>query len=179
VPGKELIEDHAQGIHVAGRGHALAADLLGAGVIGGHETDDGCRFICSLYPELGREQLGDPEVQELRVARRRDQDVGGLEVTVHDEALVRVLHRIADSKKELKARRDREPAPVAVGEQVLPVHILHYEVGEPFVGRPSVVEARDAGVLQSGQDLPLRAEAAHDERRVHSTSHYLDRHRLA
>ena len=48
------------------------------------------------------EQLRDAEVEQLRRAFGRHQDVGGLQVAVHDQVLVRVLDGAADVEEQLQ-----------------------------------------------------------------------------
>ena len=50
------------------------------------------------------EHLGDAEVEQLDVALGRDEHVARLEVAMHDQVLVGVLHGVADLECELEAR---------------------------------------------------------------------------
>ena len=70
----------------------VATHLLGACVRRRHDAVLGVRD-CERRSRLARiEQLRDAEVQQLRHALRRDQDVVRLQVTMHDQVLVRVMH---------------------------------------------------------------------------------------
>ena len=94
VPAEQLVEDHAQRIDVAGRRHPAPALLLRARVVRGQQAQDRGRLVQALR-DVWAQQLGDPEVEQLRIAVGRDQDVRRLEVAMDDQVLVRVLHRVA------------------------------------------------------------------------------------
>ena len=111
-------------------------------------------------------QLGDSEIEQLRHRLRRHQDVAGLQVAVHDQVLVRVLHGVADLAKQLEPRRDRQTLLVAVLVDRLAVHVLHDEVRRTLGRRTAVEEAGDVRMVQFGENLALGAEAAlHEFRR--------------
>jgi hypothetical protein len=94
--GEQLVGDDAEAVDV--RAHVdprrVAARLLGAHVRQGAEQ--------LAVPGLPRgvavevEQAGDAEVEDLAPAGFVDQHVGGLEVAVHQPALVRVADRLGD-----------------------------------------------------------------------------------
>ncbi len=131
-----------------------------------------------LAGELGIEQLGDPEVQELGRGLGDHEHVRRLDVAVDDQVLVRVLHGGADVTKELEARRGVEPVRVAVVDDRLPLDVLHREV-RPAVRRAATVEqARDERMLEAGENLALVPEAADDAVGVHAALEHLDRDAL-
>ena len=107
---EQLVEDDAERVHV-GRGRdAAAAHLLGARVLGRHEPQ--LRPVVRsrvASRAVGLEQLGDAEVEQLGHAVGRDEDVAGLDVAVHDEVLVRVLHGAQTSRKSSRRLVDRQP----------------------------------------------------------------------
>ena len=55
--------------------------------------------------------LRETEVQDLRLPARRHEDVGGLQVAVHDPLRVRRLERVRDLDPELQQRARARPAP--------------------------------------------------------------------
>jgi hypothetical protein len=74
---------------------------------------------------------------------------------MHDEIAVRVGDGIADLNKELQALLDIGLSLFAVLGDGKPLDIFHHHEG-PAVGRNSaVIEPRDAGMIQAGQDLTL------------------------
>jgi hypothetical protein len=92
------------------------------------------------------EQLGDAEVEQLHLPVGGDQDVGRLQVAVHDEMSVRVDHRIADGAEELEAALHIKSASIAVAVDGIAFDQLHREVRKPGIGEPawqrSVVHVR-------------------------------------
>ena len=67
APGQELVEQHAQRIHVPGRRGRLTGELLGRGVARRERSLSGARDV--LSEDVGVvEQLGDAEVEQHRAA---------------------------------------------------------------------------------------------------------------
>ena len=109
------------------------------------------------------QQLGDAEVEQLhhrRVAVVRDENVAGLQVTVHDKALVRVLHRIANLQKKGKSFTNRQRASVAIRGERLALDVLHHEVRLSILRDPAVQERRDVRMRQVGENLSFAPEAS-------------------
>ena len=79
-------------------------------------------------PSAAREQLRDAEVEQLRAAVGRHEDVRRLEIAVDDEVLVGVAHRVADLRHELEPAGDRELVLVAVAGERHALDQLHGEV---------------------------------------------------
>ncbi len=106
----QLVEHDAQRVDVRGHRHRATADLLGARVGGsqGAQLRPRRRAIRATSG-IGIDELRDPEVEKPRVPVRSDQDVAGLQVAVHDLALVRVLDRSEHFEEEPQAVVDREP----------------------------------------------------------------------
>jgi hypothetical protein len=80
VPGRQLVEHHAEGVEVG-----LGADLLGPTELLGRRVEHGPRelpFLC--YGDAGLLQLRHPEVHDADLVVVRDQDVLGLEIAVND-----------------------------------------------------------------------------------------------
>ena len=68
----------------------------------------------------GVHQLRDAEVEQLRRAAGRDQDIGRLDVAMDDQVLMRVLDRGADLEEERQARAQVEALFVAVLSRACP-----------------------------------------------------------
>ena len=101
--GQHLVQHHAQGVHVGGGRDALPADLLGRGVARRHRSRAGLREA----RRVGIEHLGDAEVQQLHLTRRRDVHVRRLQVAMHDEVSMRVGDRSGGGGKEVEPLVDR------------------------------------------------------------------------
>ena len=156
------------------RGDHVAAHLLGARVRRRHDAVLGMRDRERVRRLAGVEQLGDAEVEQLRHALRRDQDVVRLQVAMHDQVLVRVVDGRAHGAHQRDPLLGREPPPVAVRVDRFAVDVLHDEVGRAVRRAPAVEQSRDVRVLQRRQDLPLRAQPALHLAREHAAADQLD-----
>ncbi len=107
-PGQELVTQRAEGPHVGRRRDGLAQDLLRRRVGRSEKAELRAGLGGGLAGVVGTEKLRDAEVQELDLSALRDEDVGGLQVAVHDEVAVRRRHRVAAVLQELEARLDGE-----------------------------------------------------------------------
>ncbi len=131
--------------------------------------------VCSC----GREQLGDPEIEQLHLAVGRHQDVAGLEIPVHDEILMGELDRLADRPEQTQPLGDGEATLVTVAVDRRAGDVLHGEVREPHLGDAGIEQLGDVGVLQPGQHSPLLQEAPHPVARSEPAfAHQLERHSL-
>ena len=83
-----------------------------------------------------------------------------LQVPVHHQVLVRVLHGPADLLKQTEAVVDREVVPAAVIRQGHAVDIFHDEIGSAVFGDPAIEQPGNVLVAQAAQDLPFGQEAA-------------------
>lgn len=122
------------------------------------------------------EQTGDAEVEQLRFAFGCDEDVAGLKVAVHDEVLMREVHRSANLAEELHARGS--------GERVLPResrepfatrHVFEDEERQAVVGFTAIKEPGDAGMLEAREDLAFAAKTTEHFFRVGAAPEELDR----
>ena len=80
--------------------------------------------------------------------RRRDHDVAGLQIAVHDAAAVRRAERVRHLRGERERVADRERAAVERPGQRLPLDILHDDVAAAVLGDPGLVDGADAGMIQ-------------------------------
>ena len=92
---------------------------------------------------------------------------------MHDEVLVGVLHRLTYRAEQLETAAHGKRR--GVFQQRRAVHVLHHEIRQARLGGAAVEQARDVGVLQSGQDLPLRTETAQGGFRIGTALEQLDR----
>ncbi len=107
--GEHLVEHAAERVDVRAPVDGAGLDLLGRHVVGG--ADPGAR----AGQTAGRaEALGQPEVGEVDVlvlALAADQDVGRLDVAVHQPALVRGVERRADRGGDARDPRQGRSCP--------------------------------------------------------------------
>ena len=87
-------------------------------------------------------------------------------------------HRAAGLVEQLEARRDRQPAPIAVLGERRATHELHREIGPAVLGDAAVEQPRDVGVLEARQDLALAHEALAHRVRADAAPDQLERHLL-
>src|SRR5262249_20933635 len=152
--GEQLEQDHAHAVQVAAPVHLLAADLFGRDVAGGADGkvragvgDPGAKLAPAGH------QLGQPEIHHLDLFVRRvrvhDHQSGGLEVAVHNAALVRVLQGLAQLAEQAAATGRAEPA-VAVQQYVEgdAADILHDDAQALRVRGGLVVAVQAGGVVQ-------------------------------
>ncbi|CAA9510900.1 MAG: hypothetical protein AVDCRST_MAG53-2602 [uncultured Solirubrobacteraceae bacterium] len=150
--GQHLVDHARQRVLVAAAVQSLTAGLLGRGVVDGSDEGSG-----PGQRAVGGLQLGDPEIAQVGVVRllgapaRVDEDVLGLDVTVHEPVLVghveRPRHLVGDVQRP--GQRERALA-LGQGGQV----VLDQAHGEVV---PAVVLA----VVVDGEDVRMR-----DARRV-------------
>ena len=147
-PGQQLVQQYPQRIDVAAGGHAAAQDLLRAGVIDGPRRE--ARGVAAF---ARRHDLGNPEVQQLHRPVGGDENIGGLQVAVHHQVPVRILHAGADLLQQADlAGRVQVPGELI---QALAFHVLDHQVRKPVIGGAGIQQTGDVGVLQASQDLPL------------------------
>ncbi len=156
APDQQFVKHHPQRIHIAGRRDTQALPLL-RGRIGRRHERPAAAILRSC--SLGRPQLRNAEVQQAHLPVVPDQDVGGLEVLVHDQVTMRVLYRRTGFEEEAETGLHVQPVGVAVGVDGPALDVFHGVIGAAVPGHPAVIEPGDAGVLQPGQQLPLHQEA--------------------
>ena len=177
--GQQLVQHDTKGIHIGrGRGGATLP-LFRCAVFGRDEPHLGPCGRRLHVPCLRVEELGDAKIEQLHIPGSRHENVRRLEVAVHDEGAVRVLHGLAHRAKQTKTSFKRQTLGGAPFRDRNSVHELHDEVG-CAVGRESAVdETGDAGMDQARQHLSLSAKALDGVRVARARTHKLDRHLLA
>ena len=175
LAGDELVEQHAERVDVGRHRHRLAEHLFGGGVGGGQGAHVGAGQTRIV---LGLEELGEPEVEELRLARRRDQDVRGFEVAMHHEVPMRGVDTAGDFDHQADALGERQRALARVVRDRLAVDALHGEPGASVRRHAAVEKTRDGGVREAREDLALAAEARRDLEARDARPHELHRRAL-
>jgi hypothetical protein len=171
---EQLVQQQPQLVDVRGRGDRLPRHLLGARVLWRHRPDAGARPRRAEPLRRVVDQLGDPEVEQLDLALVGDQDVARLQVPVHHQVAVRVLHRPAHAGEEAQALGQSDTPRAAVLRDRRSFDQLHDQVRAPVLGGASVHQPRDVRVVQVREDLPLGAEALQHVVRVQPPAQQLD-----
>lgn len=175
VGGEEFVEDGGGGIDVGGDGDGVAADLFGAGVVGGEGWGERGESFGVLGFGIGSvEEFADAEVEEFDDAGLVDEDVAGFEVAVDDELAVGVGDGGADVEEEAEALGGGETVVLAVVGEAEAVDVFHDDVGVAVGGVAAVEEAGDVGVLEAGEGLAFAEEAVEDEVGVEAAADEFD-----
>src|SRR5262249_31662247 len=98
-------------------------------------------------------------VEQLRDPIGSNQDVPGLDIAVHNQVLVCVLHRVADLPEQAQTLLHRQFLLLAPDVDWNARDILQHDVWRALFGSAAVEEAGDIGVFQMGQDLALVSES--------------------
>jgi hypothetical protein len=154
TPGQHLVEDRAEREDIGERPDRLVGQLLGRDVA--HRAHDRPRLrqagACLV------KAAGDAEVDEAGTAVGREQDVGRLDVPMDEAAIVCVLERIGDLRRDRRrlARRQASDTRQALRER-LAVDELEDD-GLPVVAEQHVVDGHDVRVGEPRRCASLEAE---------------------
>ena len=152
------MQHNAQRKDVSGGGHGLTPTLLGRRVQRRvHALALGV-YRCAVT-NVGIQQLGNAEVQQLDLAIVAHQQIGRLQVTVHHQVAVGMGHCGAHLQHQLQALGQVQVVSGCVIQQACPLHPLHHQVRPPGVIDACVIQPRDVWVFEQRADLPLMGHA--------------------
>ena len=120
----------------------LAARLFRRHV--GHRADR----RAGLRHALGPRQLGQPEVEDLHHAARGDEQIGGLDVPMHDAGAVRLSQPLADLRGDVDGLVQRQRPPLDPLLQCLALVVRHHEVELAVGGLVDLGNGADVGMVQ-------------------------------
>jgi len=158
IAREQLEQHHAQREHIGRRADGLAQDLLGRSVAQ-REPAAGLAGEVSVHRAGVVQQAGDAEVQQLGCAVRGDHHIGRLQVAVHDELRMRVVHALGHADQQAHALRHGGAFAVHVGAQRAAGHKLQHQVGLAVVGDAGIQQARYGRVVQARQHGTLTGKA--------------------
>src|SRR6476660_3444252 len=93
---------------------------------------------------------------------------------MNNQIPMRKFNRGADLQEQLQSLTRRQPLRDCKSSSRYADNVVHDEVGETIVRRACIEQPRDIWVIEPGQDLAFRSEAAQDLSRVGASIQYLD-----
>src|SRR5262249_21753884 len=105
------------------------------------------------------DELGNAEVEQLHHAIGTDQDVGWLDIPMHDQVGMRVTYRGQDIQEELQTAPDIQFVVIAVSIEGGSFNILQHQIRLTRLSDAGIEDARDVRVCQLCKHSPLTAEA--------------------
>ncbi len=149
--------------NVGARVHIVALCLLGGHVGDGADdgasewrgrggNGDGLRAVADF---VRRHAFGEAEVGEFDVVFAGDENIGGLDVAVHDAILVRGGEGVGDLHRVAERGFDGQRLRAHAGFQRFAVDQLHGDEGAAIL-IADVVHGADVAIIQRGGPLALR-----------------------
>ena len=154
--GEHLVEHAAERVDVGPPVDRPGLDLLGRDVVRGPDPGAGAGQAAGRPEPLGEPEVGQVDVLVLALAA--DQDVGRLDVAVHEPAVVSGVECAGDRGDHTPDLIHAELAAIDDLAQVRARHEAHREV-EHAVVLAAAVDRDDVGVLQRGREPGLGLEA--------------------
>ena len=158
--GEQLVQQHAERVDVRGRGDRAAEHLFGRRVLRRQDSFLQPRHRQGVRQALRRQQLRDAEIEQLRRAFGRDEDIRRLDVPVHHQIAMRILHRRADLNEQLEALANEQGAAVAIRVDGFAIDVFHHEIGRSVLEIAAVDQSRDRRMIERGEDMPLAVQPA-------------------
>ena len=103
--GEQFIEGRAERVDIARHPSGFPFNLFRRRVVGRHHRAHGQR-AAAIRAGIFIDEPRDAEIEQLRLALRCDENVGGLQVAMHDQLAVRERHRRKDLLKNAQLRLD-------------------------------------------------------------------------
>ena len=151
---QQLVQDRPQRVHVRRRPGRVPLPL---GLLGSHVARRAHRDPAQGQGAPALQAPGQAEIRHLRRAVRGEQDVGRLEIAVHDAALVRRVDGVGQGRHQRRRLANRLRNPLDLLSQAAALDQLHREV-RPAVHLAHVVELDHVRVAQSSHRFRLAQE---------------------
>src|SRR5688572_30319125 len=110
-------------------------------------------------------KFSDAEIQQLHLAFAIHQDIGRLEIAMHDQVLVCMINGCQDLEEEVQALANAEAVSVTILGDGTAVDVFEHDEGLASWRYTCVIEARNVRMCQSCQDLALLLETRDCKRR--------------
>jgi hypothetical protein len=150
-------------------------------LFGAHVGERANQLACdraAFSREVARKQLGDAKVDDLGNwlgILITDEDIGGLEVSVQDAAVVSVLHAATDLHEELESLTQREVVERNVLGNGRSIDQFHGDVGLAVLRSACVEQSRDVAMFHASDGVALVFKAIEELRAVKFTAENFDR----
>lgn len=173
VECQHLPQHQAQRMHVAGRRGGITREQFRCRVAGREHAPLGpCATVVFV------EQPGDAEIQHADRTVGHHQDVGGLEVTMHDQAPMGRRDDRAQGRKQRQHLLAGGRMAQAPGVERITVEVIHDQVRHAVIVDAAIDQTGDAGVVEAQQDVALATKIAQVLLAEDHPPQQLDRDRL-
>ena len=166
LAGGHLIEHHAKGKKIGSRIEFLAARLFRRHVNRGAGDYTYCgervfhrSFVAGPQPVVAQ-QLGQPEIQDFRLAARSEEDVGRLDIAMDDPLGVGSGERVGHMNGDIEEFVDIHGLAPDALLQALALQLFHDDEGMAVVVF-DFVDGADAGMVQQRGGAGLALKALH------------------
>ncbi len=174
VAGEQLVQNHTERVDVGRSGDGIAAKLLGTGVIRRERALPRLGDVFRNPHRHGIQKFCDSEIEQHRYAFGCHQNVRRLEIAMHDQALMRVVHGAAHADEQVQSIGHAELVRFAITIDVLAFDVIDDQIGKS-VGRGTAVDKPDdLRMIERSQGLAFDDESAHDFQAVHAWTDQLD-----
>jgi len=162
APAQQEVQHRAKRVDVRTHAGAVVDDQLRRGEFRRQ------RYLGRRGVRIGvaRQHPGDAEIEQVRVRPGVDEDIARLDVTVDDQALMRIGHGRGDLPEKRQACVETGPGMGEPGIERAAVDMLGDQVGMAVGERAGIEQAHDARVLQPGEHAPLGLDVARQRRAV-------------
>ena len=151
---KQLVQNEAKPVDIAGGRHRAAGELFRAGVVSG----EGSYFSDALARRVRGGQLGDAEIEQDRRVVAAHEYIRRLQVAVHDQVLMGLMHCLAELLKKAQAQRQCRLALHQPARQHDAFDVLHDQVRLPLRRGAAVEQSCNVRMHQARQNLTLAAQ---------------------
>ena len=158
APREHLVQDAPERVEVGTAIHPARLDLLRSNVVRGSDPGAGAGEALRRSELLRQSEVS--EIDLLAGALSGDQDVGRLDVAVHEPALVRRVERRCDRTHHSLNPVEVQLAPVDDVAQVGARHEAHRQV-EDALELAAAVDRDDVGMLERRREPSLGLETGH------------------
>ncbi len=152
---QQLEQQHSESVDIGRCRDRFSGELLRRCAHRRQRRGGGHRQLRSLRID----QLGDAEIEQLHLAFAGDENVRGLQVPMDDQVAMSVGHSFTDLQEKLQPLMQGRLDLRTVGGDRPSFYELHRHEGTPVLSQPPIMQARNARMLQSGQNLAFGEEA--------------------